>query len=300
MDSELSRFQHLFDNEAVLRSVLVQLLRRIPEIEGVQLTHGTQELGKDIVFYSLGPLREKRLCACVVKNSPISGSVDSLSGAMTVLHQVHQALDNPYINGNGEPERVAVVYVISPFELSQPAIRSIQGSLDKRSGQTTFRCGGHLLEQFKEYFPEFLVFESGALGSYIAAVQRQVDSDDPLSTLSEQHALIARAGASFKENYVRQGFRQEVRTFRLVCGDVPDLTILSSFLSTESVRALAVSVESSVRLINAPYLAHDSGMTDSELSELTMLLGHRFRRRLDEAWAKVSGSEGETRFENQE
>lgn len=44
------RFQHLFDNEAVLQSVLVQLLRRIPGIEGVQLTHGTQELGKDIVF----------------------------------------------------------------------------------------------------------------------------------------------------------------------------------------------------------------------------------------------------------
>jgi hypothetical protein len=81
MNTELERFEHLFVNEDELRKAIVGLLWKMPGVSGVHLTHGTQELGKDIVFYAPGPLEDRRAYACVVKNSRISGSVDSKQGA---------------------------------------------------------------------------------------------------------------------------------------------------------------------------------------------------------------------------
>jgi hypothetical protein len=285
VEHELERFQRLFANEADLRNALAMLLRAMPEIEGVQITHGTQEIGKDIIFYSVGALKERRLNACVVKNSKITGSVDSSSGAMVVLHQVIQALDNAYVNSNGEPERVSVVYVITPFDVSQTAIRSVQGSLEKRSGQVTFLSGGQLLERFKDYMPEFLVFESGALGSYIAAVQKQIEKDDVLSSLAEQYALIARAGASFRENYVRQGFFQDFKGFKLVYA-VPKIERLANLLTSDDVVEIGESARSLVRLLSLPYFTWPQEKTH-DVSLMKTQLGVEFPKYLREAWNKA-------------
>lgn len=286
MEHELERFQRLFKDEADLRNALAMLFRAIPGIQGVQITHGTQELGKDLIFYAAGALKERRLNACVVKNSKITGSVDASTGAMVVLNQVRQALDNPYLNSNSESERVSVVYVISPFDISQAAIRSVQGSLEKRTGQVTFLTGGQLLEQFKAYMPEFLVFESGALGSYIASVQKQIERDDVLSSLAEQYALIARAGASFRENYVRQGFTQEFKGFNLAFAP-PKIERLSSLLTYDEIIEVGESTRSLVRLLNLPYFAWRQEKDARELSMMTTRLGVEFPKYLRDAWEKA-------------
>jgi hypothetical protein len=61
------------------------------------------------------------LNACVVKNDKLLGSADSDVGARTVFTQAEQALDTPFINARGEGERVAKVFIVSPYDCSGKA-----------------------------------------------------------------------------------------------------------------------------------------------------------------------------------
>src|SRR5579864_1097650 len=103
---DVETFATAFQSEADLRGAVADLLMQLPTASEVKITHGAQEYGKDIVFRSQGGLLESVVCACVVKNSKITGSVDSNQGAMTVLHQVKQCLTHPYLNSKGEEERI--------------------------------------------------------------------------------------------------------------------------------------------------------------------------------------------------
>lgn len=286
LTGELERFQSLFSNESELTKTLASLLRRLPNISGVQITHGPRELGKDIVFYSSGPLAEKRLNACVVKNIKISGSVDSKTGAMTILHQVQQALDNPYITGTGTPEQVSFVYVINPFELSQTATQSIQGSLAKHCGQVSFLCGGNLLDLFKEYWPEFLVFESGILGAYVASVYRQIEKDDPVSTLIEQQALIATVAVSFKEVYVRQTFMQEFTLLRFLF-EKPSLKPIARPMSQKSLDEYKFQLRAWIHFINLPQFRSIANAAATDIFTITQRLGSDFVLQLSYAFNSV-------------
>src|SRR6266851_1458014 len=209
MSTDLQRFSQAFESEADLRNQLFTLLTKMGN-EGVQITHGTQEYGKDIVFYSLDAVGSRILNACVVKKDKITGSVDDNHGARTVFQQVEQALDTPHINSSGEDESVVRVYVVSPFDCTQPTLKSLQGKLKSRSGQVDFLCGSRLFEKFAKVWPDFLAFESSFLGSYVASLQREFDQEDPIRFLGSQHNLFASANKSLKSVYVRQKFKLEL------------------------------------------------------------------------------------------
>jgi hypothetical protein len=57
----------------------------MPDVRDVKLFQGSDERGKDIVFYSRGPLGEDLICAAVVKNKKITGKVDRSTGARTLF-----------------------------------------------------------------------------------------------------------------------------------------------------------------------------------------------------------------------
>src|SRR5882672_7814404 len=114
MTIDITGFSKAFTSEDVLRKQISQILSKIKGNAGVEITHGAQEYGKDIIFYSRDGLEDEVLNACVVKNDKISGSVDSQSGARAVLIQVEQALDTPYVNHQGEQRRVGKVFIMSP------------------------------------------------------------------------------------------------------------------------------------------------------------------------------------------
>jgi hypothetical protein len=101
--TKLDLFAREFQTEDKLRRVLADLLRKIGH-EGVRITHGTNEKGKDIVFYCDGPLGEKRLFACVVKNGPITGQAEDLrTGAPTLVHRILQGVINQIQEAFSEP-----------------------------------------------------------------------------------------------------------------------------------------------------------------------------------------------------
>ena len=83
-------------NESQLRKeVLVPLFEKMGFKDVIQY-HGSVEKGKDIIFYELDKFDEKIYTGVVVKAGDITGSVSSSSGAMNVLNQIQQTLNEPY------------------------------------------------------------------------------------------------------------------------------------------------------------------------------------------------------------
>ncbi len=196
-----------FPSERVLRDAVAALLTRLPwGIRMVQILHGPQEAGKDIVFTLQGAFGESILCACVVKNAKITGSVDSSSGALTILHQAKQAFKIPYLGESGEQIPVQRVYVVTPYTLSNETTRSVQNSLD---GDVQFIGGSRLFDLFRTYWKDFLAdeFEKRL---HEAAVQ--LNEDAALQNVSSAY----RAGPidrSVKSTYVEPQFCRPITSY---------------------------------------------------------------------------------------
>ncbi len=167
-----------FSSEHLLQQAIAGLLARMPGIRDVQILHGAQEYGKDIVFYSEGPLGEALPCACVVKNKKISGRAGDNAGARTVFEQVEQALDTPFLDGSGEEVRIHRAYVISPEEIAQTTINSIKGKLSNRSGQIVFAGGSKLFELFRTHWLDFLSDEYTAVDSYLKSLPKRICTNE--------------------------------------------------------------------------------------------------------------------------
>src|SRR5258708_21135890 len=127
-------------SERLLQQAIAGLLTCLG-VRNVQILHGSQEYGKDIIFRITGPLRESMLCACVIKNHKITGAVASSKGARTILLQAEQALDTPHYDGIGNGERIQRVYIITPSQIPPETIASIHFRLRERAGQVIFVGG---------------------------------------------------------------------------------------------------------------------------------------------------------------
>src|SRR5260221_2146109 len=234
---ELHRFADAFKSEDDLRKHLAALLNKMPHTQSVQITHGTQEYGKDIVFYAPDGFDNWQLNACVIKKTKITGSVDDNDGARTVFHQAEQALDTPFINGLGEKERVSKVFIISPFDCSQSTMHSIQGKLETHFGKIEFLCGSKLFEKFSKHWPEFVIFESTLLGTYVAALQQSFDQSDPINFLASQNYIFSSADKTIRNVYVRQDFKISLQKFDLLV-EPPNFNILHNTVSSRDVDSL--------------------------------------------------------------
>lgn len=182
----------------------------MPNISGVQIRHGPQEDGKDIVFHGPGPFGDSLPCACVVKNQRITGAVASSGGARTVLFQVQQALDTPFTDGSGRDVRIQRAYVVCPFPISAAALNSIAGALRERSGAVIFVGGHDLFRLFKSHWPTFLADEYSMLARYADDVRKQLVANRPLNNLTIQYGL---GSAEQPFIYVRQSFNRRLTSY---------------------------------------------------------------------------------------
>jgi hypothetical protein len=188
-ETKLQQFSSCFKDEADLRMALIALLEKLPNTWGVRHTHGTGERGKDIIFRSNGPFATEDLVACVVKNKPITGSVDSDDGARTVYHQAEQSLDTPIVNSRGEEEYATRAFIITPYDCSPPALDSIRGKLARADGVVRFLVGRELYDLFERYYPDYLVFRSGLFGTYISDLENGLSKDPAVANLLIKHGL---------------------------------------------------------------------------------------------------------------
>jgi hypothetical protein len=286
-------FSTQFKSEDDLRKTLAKLLAKMGK-KGVQITHGAQEYGKDLVFYEPDSFGSDSLIACVVKNGKITGSADSVDSARNVLIQVEQALDTPYINPAGVDEHVSRVFVVCPYPCSQITLRAIQGKLKTRSGQVSFLCGAALLELFNTHWPDFIAFEAGALNAYVASLQRSFDRADPMSYLAGQHQIFANAAKTLRSVYVRQTFCIELQQLEFLL-DPLDLKLLGRPIDLADLNDFNAQVDFVTNVIQHTQGA--PGQTALELAELcrSLKVGTSWLvEAWDEAWRLQSQSNAES------
>jgi hypothetical protein len=213
-ETKLQQFSSCFKNEADLRVALIALLEKLPNTWGVRHTHGTAERGKDIIFRSNGPFATEDLVACVVKNNPITGSVDSDDGARTVYHQAEQSLDTPILNNRGEEEYATRAFIITPYDCSPAALDSVKGKLARADGVVRFLVGRELYELFERYYPDYLVFRSGLFGTYISDLETGLSQDSAVANLLMKHGLSGKRH-DISKIYVQPSLEVNIVQFHL-------------------------------------------------------------------------------------
>ena len=281
--TKLDRFISSFKNEGELRTAIVALLEKTPNVSNVRLTHGSQERGKDVVFHFWGPFSQRQLVACVIKNEKITGSAESDQGARTVYAQAEQALDTPLANvANGFDERVAQVFIISPYECPPSTVESIKGKLQARPGQVTFLCGRELMEKFEEYYPDFLLFQSGLYGSYIADLQKGLDSDPAVTNVLFRHGFLS-GPKTLTALYVRPKFERSLYHYYVKLPPLrrPETLILP--LTLDESHTFQNSLRELGRLLTAIMFPDPRGASLQE--ELQQLCN-----RIDKGWLEAFGA----------
>jgi hypothetical protein len=240
-------FLRAFKKEPDLREAVRALLGKMPGVRDVQLTHGTQEFGKDIVFFAPDFMGNLQLHACVIKSTRIDGSIKE-TGARDVLIQALQCFDTPHVNRQGQSEYIARVFIISPHDCPPTTMHSISGALQQRAGLVKFLCGQALIDAFSEYWPDFLLFYSSALNIYIASITRNVLGKDPVHFLLKNHQLLSGELKSLQERYVDQGFMKTIqeRVFALSPTDFSVKAFLNPVMlaDTKSLAAYITSLAS--------------------------------------------------------
>jgi NACHT domain-containing protein len=233
------QFHNYFSSEILLQQALAGLLTKMPENWGVQILQGTQELGKDLVFYTRGGFGELLLCACVVKNKRITGEVSKSDGARTILFQAQQAFDSPHTDANGRDIFVERVYIVTPFNLPPATINSIKGALRERAGQVIFVGGSELFDLFKQYWPDFLADEADALQKHLANTSKVYEEENPLFKIASQYHLGA-VETSARKIYVPQELHRDVSSYQLgltITNSIPKSDNLSLHWRIQTLRA---------------------------------------------------------------
>lgn len=140
----------------------------MPDITGVQILQGALELGKDLIFYVRGGFGEQILCACVVKNTKITGIAGDKGGARTVFQQAEQAFDSTYTDNFGKDLRVERVYIVTPYDLPPATITSIKGKLRERVGQVVFIGGPILFDLFRKHWSDYFADEAEIIEHHLS------------------------------------------------------------------------------------------------------------------------------------
>jgi hypothetical protein len=294
LQPEIERFANSFPNEYVLQERLETLFSKIPSVSGVKILQGTQEYGKDLVFYERGTCGERRLIACVVKNDKISGSISAQSGASRVLFQVRQALKNAYVGAKGEAEFVNHVYVITPWPCSQEAMNSIKGELESAKGQVQFVCGRDLFDLFHQFWPSYIYFESNLLSLYLATVE-QLDENSAFANLMTRGGFVVEGIASLSRIYIPQSFLEVVPTF-ILAEPFPGWRGLNSPMSQSDIRQLQRLFEDTKTVLNCARIwsSVPSDEIDHvlvEIDQLARLLSERWKNQYNAAVEKARAAE---------
>jgi hypothetical protein len=280
--SDLGRFAQEFRDEAHLRSVLRDLLTK-SGAKGVRITHGTNEHGKDIIFYKEGGLSKDVLYACVVKKDRITGKADSRGGAQTVLNQALQALNEPYTDpATGIEAKVHSVYVICPNECTPEAVESIKQQLREQARRIEFICGIDLLTLFQENWSDFLRFESAVLTRYLSTLSAGLSVDNALISLLTRHN--ANLGLKpFESFYVANQVEIRLDALEAPQTPLPWQDALTRHLTWEELQDTALRLRFWRQALRSPELTGEDASTLKELSGFVEQFGRRVRKYWEQA-----------------
>ena len=155
-NSDLPFLQSLPEPE-LTELVIMPLLEKLGYSE-IRNTHGSDELGKDVVFCREDPLSGPRYQAAAIKCKALSGSASGSDSAVTLINQLRQALTEPYIlPSTGVETRIQSVYFITPFPAGPTVAKSIRTQLLDLWSRVEIIDGPRLFDLVTEHLPDLLL-----------------------------------------------------------------------------------------------------------------------------------------------
>lgn len=154
------------------KDVLIPLFKAM-EFRGVTLYHGgSLELGKDIVMWKEGELRERVNFGVVVKADKVSGKATGKGSANEVYFQIMQCFNEPYADlTSTEEQKIHRCWVVSSGEITKEAVNAIKGQLANTNLDkvTDFIGGDRLWDLIQQFMPEQGVVE------HLESAQKKLD-----------------------------------------------------------------------------------------------------------------------------
>ena len=195
-------------NESQLRKeVLVPLFEKMGFKDVIQY-HGSVEKGKDIIFYELDKFDEKIYTGVVVKAGDITGSVSSSSGAMNVLNQIQQTLNEPYTDIYGLKElKIDRCIVITTGEITPQSIESIKGSLKgfNLDKLLSFFDGSKVVDLLEKHMPDYFFNEIECYTRYFNKMKEDFESIRDIAAIGQKEPV------PLETIYVSLKLSQEIR-----------------------------------------------------------------------------------------
>jgi HEAT repeat protein/GTPase SAR1 family protein len=125
-----ARIQNL-NEERFRREILIPLFRAMGFKDVIEYHGGIAEKGKDIIYYTMDDFENKEYTGVVVKANDITGSVSDDKGAMNILFQIKQTLQEGYTDVyNLNKLKIDKCLVITSGTIKNTAIESINGELE--------------------------------------------------------------------------------------------------------------------------------------------------------------------------
>lgn len=119
-------FTHLQTlSESQLHDLLAALLRSMG-YKRVQITHGSLEFGRDLVFQEVDKLGRNIWRGVQAKVTPLTGNLASDKGLRAVLRQCETALDTEFLTPSGDKVYLNQVWLVTTRSLSETAKNSVR------------------------------------------------------------------------------------------------------------------------------------------------------------------------------
>lgn len=164
-------------DESDLRLYISRLLEKAKPDSVVEITHGAEELGKDLVVVEKGVFG-KEVTGIVVKTGVIGGK--TMGKVAEIADQVEQCFDHPArLKTITEPLKISRVWIMAAGPFTSKGHIRLQAKLAKISSAIQIFDITWLAEQFTTFYPQ--VFFEGAVIEFINEKILELESKKMIS-----------------------------------------------------------------------------------------------------------------------
>lgn len=150
---KLENIQKLSEKELSTR-IVIPLLKSMG-YKSVTYTCGTDEFGRDIIFYDEDKFNNKKWKAAQVKSVNIQGTSSRAGNIQEIINQIQEAFDNPYFNSSsGEEVLINEVYIITSRSITPKAKLAIKNKFQYKP--VFFIEGQGLVNYLDKFVPDIL------------------------------------------------------------------------------------------------------------------------------------------------
>lgn len=165
--------------EPELRVVVRDLLNAMG-YKQVAITHGSLELGRDLVFAETDRIGRLIWRGVQVKAQPLSGTLER-GGLRNLMTQCEAALDSPFTPSSGDPVHLSEVWIINSHQLTEQAKLSAQGKIGTTKSIVLID-GPMLHDLLQKHLPNLLTERSAPIDNYMRTLKQFCDTPEDYLT----------------------------------------------------------------------------------------------------------------------